>query len=344
LEKLGFVANPYDECVFNLIRNGKQITICCYVDDLLCTCVDADELRWLVSALQSEFKKITVNDGDDIEFVALEISQHGGGIDVSMSKYINSLLEEWGGTGTRGTPADGDIFANDEAAELLDDAGRAMFHRRVARLLFFAKRLGVDVLLIISVLAGRVKSPTVEDLDRLERVYRYLMGTRDRKLEFRRGKVALEAFVDASFAVLPDSKSRTGLVLFINGSVIGAWATKQDLNTRSSTESELVGLTDMIGWVIWMKNWLVAQGYPAGPAVVYQDNTSVKDILKRGPCSQLRTRHLSIRYHFVGDLIKRGEVEIADCRSEDMWADGLTKVLVGGVFKRHRDRYYVITV
>ena len=342
LERLGFVVNPYDECVFNLTRNGKQITMCCYVDDLLCTCVDAAELSWLVSALQSEFKKVTVNDGDEIEFVALEISQRGGVIDVGMTKYINSLLEEWGGNRTCATPAEPDIFTNDDGAVPLDEAGRAMFHRRVARLLFFAKRLGVDILLVISVLAGRVKAPTVEDLDRLERVYRYLLGSRNRKLRFRRGKVSLEAFIDASFAVMPDFKSRTGLLLFINGSVIGAWASKQDLNTRSSTEAELVALTDMIGWVVWMRNWLIAQGYPMGPAVVYQDNTSVKDILKRGPSSQLRTRHLSIRYHFAGDLMKREEIVIVDCRSEDMWADGLTKILVGSGFRRHRSTFYVI--
>ena len=168
-----------------------------------------------------------------------------------------------------------------------------------------------------------------------------------RKVQFSnaervRAEKARKAFIDASFAVTADFKSRTGLLLFINGSVIGAWASKQDLNTRSSTESELVALTDMIGWVIWMRNWLIARGYPMGPAVVYQDNTSVRDILKKGPSSQLRTRHLSIRYHFAGDLMKREEIVIVDCRSEDMWADGLTKPLVGSGFRRHRSTFYII--
>ena len=74
-----------------------------------------------------------------------------------------------------------------------------------------------------------------------------------------------------------------------------------------------------------------------------QDNTSVADILKRGPSSQLRTRHLSIRYHFVGDMVRRGEVKIRYCPSEDMLADGLTKPLVGALFRKHRDRMLVVT-
>ncbi len=40
----------------------------------------------------------------------------------------------------------------------MDDEQHQMFHRRVARLLFVSKRLGIDILLAISVLAGKVKA------------------------------------------------------------------------------------------------------------------------------------------------------------------------------------------
>ena len=62
------------------------------------------------------------------------------------------------------------------------------------------------------------------------------------------------------------------------------------------------------------------------------------DILKRGPSAQLRTRHLSIRHHFAGDLMKRGELVIEYCPTEDMVADILTKPLVGQQFRRLRDK------
>ena len=35
LERLGFRPNRYDPCVFNVVRNDEQITICFHVDDLL---------------------------------------------------------------------------------------------------------------------------------------------------------------------------------------------------------------------------------------------------------------------------------------------------------------------
>ena len=34
LEEMGFVVNPYDPCVANMMVNGAQITVCWHVDDL----------------------------------------------------------------------------------------------------------------------------------------------------------------------------------------------------------------------------------------------------------------------------------------------------------------------
>ena len=34
LEEMGFVINPYDPCVANMMVNGAQITVCWNVDDL----------------------------------------------------------------------------------------------------------------------------------------------------------------------------------------------------------------------------------------------------------------------------------------------------------------------
>jgi hypothetical protein len=123
---------------------------------------------------------------------------------------------------------------------------------------------------------------------------------------------------------------------------VGAWSTKQAINTKSSTESELVGLTEDCSWVIWARNWLIGQGHKPAAAVIYHDNTAVQDILKKGPSAELRTRHLSIRYHFVADLMKRGEVVIQYCPTDDMIADILTKPLVGEQFAKLRD--YLVKV
>ena len=288
--------------------------------------------------MRGAFKKLTVKDGDQIEFVSLEIDQRGGNLAISMDKYIRSLLDEWGGSGTNAAPAEPGLLKQDTASALLDEGRKGVFHRLVARLLYLAKRIAPDILLSVSVLAGRVQAPTVQDWDRLDRVFRYLNGSSKRVVQFwRGGKVSVTCFIDAAFACHDDMRSRTGCVLFCCGIFIGAWTSKQDLNTKSSTEAEIVGLTDECGWAVWAQNWLEDQGYPREAPVIYQDNTSVVDILRRGPSAQLRTRHLGIRHHFAGDLMKRGELVIEHCPTGDMVADILTKPLVGEQFRHLRD-------
>jgi hypothetical protein len=320
------------------MMNGKQLTVCCYVDDLLCTSSLDGNIKWLYNELSKAFKKVKFTDADEFEFVSLEISQRNGQISVAMDKYIDSLLEEWGGQGKDGAPAGENLFKRDPSSEKLSAAEKQDFHHRVARLLYLAKRVAPDVLLAVNALSSHVKEPTKEDADKLDRVYRYLNANRRRALDFWRGaKVEVSSYIDASFACHDDYKSRTGCILTCCGSFVGAWTSKQALNTKSSAEAELVGLTDDSGWVIWARNWISAQGYSQGPAKIYQDNTSVAEILKRGPVAQLRTRHLSIRYHFVADLIRRKEVQIVACGSENMLADGMTKPLTGRVFERLRN-------
>ena len=57
--------------------------------------------------------------------------------------------------------------------------------------------------------------------------------------------------MDASFAVHKDMKSHTGAVMTLGqGAVIGM-STKQKLNTKSSTEAEMVWVDDALPLNIW---------------------------------------------------------------------------------------------
>jgi hypothetical protein len=51
-----------------------------------------------------------------------------------------------------------------------------------------------------------------------------------------------------------------------------------------------------------------------------------------------RTRHFDIKFFYFTDLIKRGEVSIEYCPTEDMLADYMTKPLVGQKFVTFRNR------
>ena len=68
-------------------------------------------------------------------------------------------------------------------------------------------------------------------------------------------------YVDSSFAVHPDFKSHTGGVMTYGRGVPITVSRKQCLNTRSSTEAELVRVNDMTMMILWTRLFLEAQRY-----------------------------------------------------------------------------------
>ena len=66
----------------------------------------------------------------------------------------------------------------------------------------------------------------------------------------------LQTYVDVSYAVHNDMKSHTGGLMTMGLGIIQGKATTQKLNTKSSTETELVGSSDYIPWTVWAKWFL----------------------------------------------------------------------------------------
>ena len=55
---------------------------------------------------------------------------------------------------------------------------------------------------------------------------------------------------DSSYAVYPDMTSHTRAFIMMNQGTVTSFSKKQKLNTRSSTEAELVSSDDMMGDIL----------------------------------------------------------------------------------------------
>ena len=79
--------------------------------------------------------------------------------------------------------------------------------------------------------------------------------------------------------------------------VFHAKSSKQRLNTKSSTETELVGVSEYIPYNLWAIMFLEAQGYKLRDNVLFQDNQSSRLIEKNGRNSCTgNSRHINVRY------------------------------------------------
>ena len=134
----------------------------------------------------------------------------------------------------------------------------------------------------------------MDDVEKLQRLIRYIHGTEGNGVVLRPGAlgVTVRLYVDASYGVHCDGKSHTGSCVVIGDvGAVHCRSSKQLIVTKSSTEAELVGLSDSANQAIHIREFLIGQGYPMGPIIVYQDNQSCMALVERGRSGAERTRH-----------------------------------------------------
>jgi len=343
LVDMGFTLNKYDPCVANKVVNGNQCTICWYVDDAKISHKDPSVVDNIIVMLEDVFGKMTVTRGASHTFVGMDIClRKDGSLSIMMKGYLQEAVEAFNediNTLAR-TPAKGTLFNEDtdEYEELLSEDKAERFHHIVAKLLYVSKRARIDIDLAISFLCTRVASPTKGDWAKLRRVLQYLKGTMDMPRIIGADNMGLlQSWADASFAVHRDMKGHMGACMSMGRGVVHHRSAKQRLNTRSSTESELVAASDYICWTVWAKRFLSEQGYELDRNVFYQDNTSAMKLAMNGKSSSSgRTRHVHIRYFFTKDTLKREDIEMVHCPTEEMIADYYTKPLQGKQFMKLR--------
>ena len=103
---------------------------------------------------------------------------------------------------------------------------------------------------------------------------------------------------------------------------------KQHLNTGSSTEGEVVGVSDYAPNTIWLLKFLSAQRYKPKMTILYQDNKSAIKLLKHSKkSSSRRTRHIDIRLFNIKEKLSKEGIEVVYCPTKKIVADIFTKPL-----------------
>jgi hypothetical protein len=148
---------------------------------------------------------------------------------------------------TATTPARRTLFEVNRAAPTLPKDRSDSFRSVVMKLLYVAIRARMELHLAVSFLSRKISKSTTEDKAKLKRVLEYIKGTAD--MEYTLGADNLghfSAWVDASYAVHPDMKSHTGGSISSGTGGLICKSNKQKMNTKSSTEAEVVGASDYL--------------------------------------------------------------------------------------------------
>jgi hypothetical protein len=227
----------------------------------------------------------------------------------------------------------------------LEESEVVKFHSFVAMILYISKRMRPDILFAVSILTGRVKTPNILDKKSLDRCIGYLTSTKDDIMILRALPMMILGvlwfrvwqMVDASHAIHTDMRGHDGMTTTLGCGTLQAKSSKQDLNTKSSSESEKVAVGEHIGCIIGTHQFLLDAGFNMLPPMIFEDNMSTIDLIRNGKSKNDRTRHIAIRRFVAVDKVTKGEILIEHCPTAEMVADILTKPMGGSPFYHLRD-------
>lgn len=199
-----------------------------------------------------------------------------------------------------------------------------------------------DMCASISILSRYQSCASTELLTCLKRVLRYIKGTLDLKLVYKRNdcnQINVKGFTDADWAGdNTDRKSTSGFCFKIFNCTVSWASKKQNCVSLSATEAEYVSLSQSTCEACWLKNLLNEIGVceVEKPVVIYEDNqSSIK--ISSSIEQPKRLKHIDVKHHFIKEKVKNKTIELKYIPTQKQIADILTKPLNKCPFEKLRN-------
>nr|GEX96297.1 hypothetical protein [Tanacetum cinerariifolium] len=192
-------------------------------------------------------------------FLGIEVFQSPAGIHVSRQKYAVEIL-------TRFNMLDCNAVVNPivprcklklEEGEHMDET----LYKSLVGSLMYITTTRPNIQFVVSYISRFVSKPTEVHFAVAKRVLRYLQGTLDYGIWYKRGDGRMEVFTDSDFAGdQNDRKSTSGYLVLWDEAVVSWSSKKQNRVALSSTEAEYVAAATCACQVIWIRGILEELG------------------------------------------------------------------------------------
>lgn len=363
LRKCGYKQKEGDSCVWKYVekKDGKIINvsfILLYVDDILHIFKGINGGTTVHTRLhtllgKNGLPKLTSHEltpNNTISFLGLSIAMlPGHRFYVSQPGYIAALVANFPTTNGRRLrhresplPSDFSTRKLQDTDEVqLNEADKSKYLKWVQSLAW-TTRSRLDICCAVAHKQTNCATPRVIDVLDLEHMIGYLASTLNMGVVIDIDEWNLTLFVDVAWATHWDRKSHTGGVVTIGSKrrVPIIWKSgKQKVVAASSTEGELIGLSDYLDLVLLARSYFEFLLMRIDlPIQVMQDNTSTITVSYLGrPSLHSRRRFVDIRYFWFKQFLDNDTVKLVYCPSGKMLADLLASVRSGEAFKGLRD-------
>ncbi|QBM85786.1 Reverse transcriptase RNA-dependent DNA polymerase [Metschnikowia aff. pulcherrima] len=343
LEDFGFKRTMSDQGLFTKTTDkNTTMHIALYVDDLLVSFEDESDYEDF-KAYMNDVAKIKIKDlGMVKEFCGTQFEGVDGGYKLHQKDYIEELLERYKHLlkpEKQRIPINSYDRENDLSR--LDSGGVHLYQEILGSYNWLAGISRPDLAYCVSKFGSFTKDARDGDLVQLQKVLLYLRDTKDFAIEIHKshypeGKIKLYAFSDASFANEEGRKSRTGYIIYSNGTPIGWKSKKQGLVTTSTYASEYVALSNTVNDLLWTKEMFAELGVETVETPkILEDNKGVVLNVNGTGNNPSNNKHVDIKEKHVQNRVQRGEIDVQLVGTQDNISDAFTKGLLFVTFGKH---------
>ena len=352
LISIGYVSCKKDPCVYvKVSNNNKMIIVGLFVDDMVVSFNVIDENEWMNDLMKLKVKYVISDLGDIHHILGMCVVKNGSVITIDQERYVSDKLKIFNfyDANIMDIPSmDMKLLDINSDSELLSESETNRYRMMTGSLIYASISTRPDITHATHTVSRFMSQPTQFSMTLIQRVFRYLNGTRCMGLKYinnninnnnNNNHVCVGGYCDADWGGEKiDRKSLTGYCTFINDNLI-SWATKkQQTVALSSAEAEYMGISEVAKEVMWLRILLKEMNMNVEtPSIIYVDNqASIR--ISENDADHDRTKHIDIRHYFIRDLINNNEIKLQWISTHDQLADIFTKSLGKNIFKTLREK------
>ena len=348
----GFVENTVDRCIYMKVSGSKFIILVLYVDDILLAANDKGLLHDVKKFLSETFEMKDMNEASYVIGIEIFRNRSQGLLGLSQKSYINKVLERFRmeNCSTGIVPIQkGDKFSelqcpkNDLERKSMESIPYASL---VGSLMYAQTCTRPDISFAVGMLGRYQSNPGIDHWKAGKKVLRYLQGTKDYMLTYKRSShLEVVGYSDSDYAGCVDSRKSTFGYMFLLARGAVSWKSgKQSVIATSTMEAEFVVCFEAIIHVLWLRNFILRLGLVDNidkPLRIYCDNSAAVFFSKNDRYSK-GAKHMDLKYLSVKEEVQNQRVSVEHIGTELMIADPLTKGLPPKTFTGHVERMGIL--
>jgi len=187
-----------------------------------------------------------------------------------------------------------------------------------------------DIAFTASKLIQFNSNPTAKHLTAALHVLRYLKGTRNLAIIYKRQQhnLTILGHSDSDWASdVTNRKSFTGYVFTVHGGPATWSSHKQTTVAHSSTDAEYMAISDASREAIARIQFFQELSIPSAPILILADSNTALDIANGEAINHRKAKHIDIKYHAIRHYIQEEKVVVNHIPSSENLADLFTKAL-----------------